>query len=476
MKFVFYDTETSGSDPRFDQALQFAAVVTDENFNELEAVNLRCRLLPHIVPTPDALLVTRVNPNDIAAAPLSHYEFATQIHGKMSGWGPAIYMGQNIIRFDEEVMRQTFWQNLLEPYLTTSRGSQRADLLNILQVATAIFPNCIATGVTENGNPSFKLDVIAPMNGFENHNAHDALGDVRASIYMARLVRERCPTVWDRMMANADPRKATTLIETNRMFFLVTHFGTPKIHQVTRCGAQPSNTKQVVSFDLANDPTPYLDMTAEQLAEVLESKDNPFRRFRTNAMPAVFEPSAGFTPTVEIDQALLIQRLDLIHGHPTFRDNMSKALELRAEKFETSEHVEDQIYAGFPSWDDKNRMQAFHRLPDWTARYAAQGQFQDKRLRNLALRLVFVNAPDVLPQSVRDAVMRAMVNDRLLTEADVPWTTVKTARACFEGKPETPELGIIRAWLDAFEANARETAARLAPPAPPAEPIGPAAA
>ena len=34
--FVFYDTETTGTDTAFDQILQFAAIQTDENLRELD--------------------------------------------------------------------------------------------------------------------------------------------------------------------------------------------------------------------------------------------------------------------------------------------------------------------------------------------------------------------------------------------------------------------------------------------------------
>ena len=62
--FVFYDFETTGRSPVFDQALQFAAIYTDENFVEKERINIRSRLLPYILPAPKALEVTGVNPND----------------------------------------------------------------------------------------------------------------------------------------------------------------------------------------------------------------------------------------------------------------------------------------------------------------------------------------------------------------------------------------------------------------------------
>ncbi len=47
MDFVFYDLETTGISPEFDQPLQFAAIWTDENFVEKARINIRCRLAPH---------------------------------------------------------------------------------------------------------------------------------------------------------------------------------------------------------------------------------------------------------------------------------------------------------------------------------------------------------------------------------------------------------------------------------------------
>ena len=37
-KFVFYDYETTGISPEYDQPLQFAAIITDLDFNEIERV------------------------------------------------------------------------------------------------------------------------------------------------------------------------------------------------------------------------------------------------------------------------------------------------------------------------------------------------------------------------------------------------------------------------------------------------------
>ena len=60
MNFVFYDTETTGTDTAFSQILQFGAIRTDATLNVIESFEIRSKLLPHIVPSPGAMAVTGV--------------------------------------------------------------------------------------------------------------------------------------------------------------------------------------------------------------------------------------------------------------------------------------------------------------------------------------------------------------------------------------------------------------------------------
>jgi exodeoxyribonuclease-1 len=55
MTFVIYDTETTGTNTAFDQILQFGAIKTDCELNELDRFKIRCRLLPYVVPAPGAM-------------------------------------------------------------------------------------------------------------------------------------------------------------------------------------------------------------------------------------------------------------------------------------------------------------------------------------------------------------------------------------------------------------------------------------
>ena len=104
MAFVFYDTETTGTSTFFDQILEFAAIRTDDEFRELDRFHIRCRLLPHVIPSPRALRITQVAPATLIDSTLpSHYEMMTKIHEKLLSWSPANFVGFNSIQFDEDL-------------------------------------------------------------------------------------------------------------------------------------------------------------------------------------------------------------------------------------------------------------------------------------------------------------------------------------------------------------------------------------
>lgn len=70
MSFVFYDTETTGLRIGFDQIVQFAAIRTDNDLNELDRFEIRSKLLPHVVPHPTALLTNGLRIGQLTDASL----------------------------------------------------------------------------------------------------------------------------------------------------------------------------------------------------------------------------------------------------------------------------------------------------------------------------------------------------------------------------------------------------------------------
>ena len=47
--FVFYDFETSSSNKQWGQIIEVGAILTDDQLNELDRFDARCRLSPGII-------------------------------------------------------------------------------------------------------------------------------------------------------------------------------------------------------------------------------------------------------------------------------------------------------------------------------------------------------------------------------------------------------------------------------------------
>ena len=222
MPFVFYDTETTGTSRHYDQILQFAAVYTDDDLNEIDRFELRCRLLPHVIPTAGTILVTGVSLHRLLDPALpSHHDFICRCHAKLTEWSPATFIGYNSVRFDEQLLRQAFYQNLKPIYLTNTDGNARQDLLPLMRAANCVSPGTFSMPKNDNGKVSFKLDRVAPANGFIDHDAHDALGDVLATIHLARLLKDRAPDVWRRSLAFCNRSGVERFIDSNDCFYLI---------------------------------------------------------------------------------------------------------------------------------------------------------------------------------------------------------------------------------------------------------------
>ncbi len=97
MGFIFYDTETTGLSRAFDQIVQFAAVATNDTLEPIpgRSMDLRCRRLPHVVPSPKALLLSRVSPTRLETASHSHLEMTEEIDRQLDQWEPAKVAGSH---------------------------------------------------------------------------------------------------------------------------------------------------------------------------------------------------------------------------------------------------------------------------------------------------------------------------------------------------------------------------------------------
>ena len=81
--FVFYDFETSSSNKQWGQIIEVGAILTDDQLNELDRFDAKCRLSAGIIPEAMALIVSNTSPKQLKETNLSHYEMVRQFVEKL---------------------------------------------------------------------------------------------------------------------------------------------------------------------------------------------------------------------------------------------------------------------------------------------------------------------------------------------------------------------------------------------------------
>lgn len=432
MSLIFYDLETSGTTQGFDQILQFAALRTDDDLEQVgDAYEVRSRLLPHVIPAPRALQVTGMTIEQLLdPGRPSHYEMICQIRETVGGWCPGVFVGYNSLRFDEEFLRHAFYQCLHGPYLTNTGGSGRADALALMRAISIIHPDVLTVPISEKGKPTYKLDRLAPANGLMHENAHDALADVEAMVSLCRRVRDAHPHLWRRFLALGHKANVFDFLGEHRAFLVFETAGGQSVaNVVVKLGANAGQSSLVYCLDLRCDIDELKGLSEEELAKRLAKTPRPVRRLKANAAPILLgldEAPARLLGGLTAAEARA--RAELVLGDPGFVARLIACASAGETVYEPSEHVEQQLYeGGFWSRADQQLMDEFHRTP-WEGRVDVAARFQDRRLRILARRLIFFERPELLSEAERqrlaDAVARRILDD---VEDGRPWLTVPKA-------------------------------------------------
>src|SRR5690606_1206785 len=113
-----------------------------------------------------------------------------------------IFTGFNTIRFDDEFMRYLQYRNFYDPYVWQWQdGRSRWDLLDVVRMTRALRPEGIKWAFDTDGKPTNRLEFLTSVNKLTHTDAHDALSDVKATIALARLVRNKQPKLFDYLLS-----------------------------------------------------------------------------------------------------------------------------------------------------------------------------------------------------------------------------------------------------------------------------------
>ncbi len=191
---LFYDIETTGLNKCFDQVLQFAAIRTDLELNELSRHEIRIKLNPDVIPSPHAILTHHIGYQAMAQGQ-NEYEAIQEIHRLLNQPG-TLSLGYNTLGFDDEFLRFSFYRNLLPPY--THQYANQCGRLDIYPITVLYYlfkQDALIWPVIDN-KVSLKLEQISAKNNLMTGTAHDAMVDVEATLRLAKILKQHT-SMWD---------------------------------------------------------------------------------------------------------------------------------------------------------------------------------------------------------------------------------------------------------------------------------------
>ncbi len=433
--FLWHDYETFGVNPRRDRPAQFAAIRTDAALNEIgEPVMLYCQPATDVLPDPESCLITGITPQECAQKGIPEHEFAARINDLL-GLPGTIGVGYNSIRFDDEVTRHLLWRNLLDPYAREwQNGCGRWDLLDVVRTAHALRPDGIEWPKAEDGTTTFKLERLTAANGLAHEAAHDALSDVRATIALARLLRERQPRLFDFCLSlhkkervAQELRLPTTLSDARPFLHISGRFGAARgcMALMAPLAMHPTNQNELLAWDLSADPAELADLKPDDIRARLfvasaELPDGvarlPIKGVHLNKSPmviggvSVLQKQPQLAERWGIDLAQSATHFDRLRALP----DLSALWPVVYERPATAQPADpdEDLYGGFVGNADRRRLADLLRRTPSELAHARTG-FDDPRLEELFFRYRARNWPDSL-NDAEGARWRAHLHARLI--------------------------------------------------------------
>ena len=428
--FYWHDYETFGANPAMDWPSQFAGIRTDAELNEIgEPLNIYCKQPLDHLPNPVAAVVTGLSPQEVNSKGMIEPEFMRLIHHEFMQSGTC-GVGYNSLRFDDEVTRHALYRNFYDPYAREwQNGNSRWDLIDMVRLAGAIRPDGIEWPLREDGFKSFRLEELTEANGISHGHAHDALSDVRATIGMAKLVRDRQRKLFDYVLNLRNKHVVSKMLNLAQQDMVVHVSGMFGGHRnnlavIVPLANHPINKNGIVVYDLAVDPAPLLDLSAEQIRERLFTPVDqlpegveriPLKTVHINKCPVIAPIkvlSAQNQNELNIDLALCEKHRQQLLDSPELVAKVQAVFSERPDNGDGVRDPEKMLYSGgFFSSSDKGAMsQIVASAPEQLASLSIN--FQDARLEEMLLRYRGRHYPGTLDDEDRQAWLQ-FCRDRL---------------------------------------------------------------
>lgn len=392
--FFFYDLETSGLNPRTDRIMQFAGQRTDLNLNPIgEPVNVLVKMTDDALPSPGAIMVTKITPQQTLADGIAEAEFCKKVSEEIFVPG-TIAVGYNTVRFDDEFMRACFWRNFYDAYEWEWKDDRsRWDMLDVVRLTRALRPEGINWPFTEDGKPTNRLELITKLNGVSHEHAHDALSDVFATIAVAKLIKEKQPKLFDYLFKIRGKNDVKRLVNLDNK--------QPFVYASGRYSSEFNKTTVAFPLTSGRNGNVLVYDLRYNLDEIDPEKIYPIvKELGFNKCPAVAPLAVldnGGWEKIGLTRELVDKNLATLLKHPEFAEKMREEIENKPE-FPKALEPEAALYDGFLNDADRIKVAAVRNAePNKLADF--HPDFQDERLGDLLLHYKGRNFPESLSES-----------------------------------------------------------------------------
>jgi exodeoxyribonuclease-1 len=421
--FFFYDLETSGFNPRSARIMQFAGQRTDLSLKPIgEPVNVLIKLTPDVLPEPDAIMVTGITPQQTIADGISEAAFLKLFYQEVALPG-TIFTGFNSVRFDDEFMRFLQYRNFCDAYeWQWQDGKSRWDILDVVRMTRALRPDGIEWPFAPDGKPANRLEFLTKVNKLDHFAAHDALSDVQATIAVAALLQTKHPELFDYLLTMREKKKVAELVQQGKPFvYTSSHYSSSVLHTtaVVQIAKHPQQDASLV-YDLRHDPTPYLQMSPQELAAIWKySKDPdavrlPVKTLKYNRCPAIAPlgviKDEAAQSRINLSLETITKHLQLLTPElQNFAEKLQQAvglLDAEREHEQTSMvdnqlNVDGRLYDGFITPADKPLMGVVRVAEPHDINGVLAERFSDERLKRLLPLYKARNFPAALDEEER---------------------------------------------------------------------------
>ena len=254
-----------------------------------------------------------------------------------------------------------------------------------------------------------------------------------------RLIRKNAKQIYDQSFNTTSKHKVSNILEKDRIFTTTFYYyGKARPFLVTYL-CDHGEYKWPIVFCLEQDPENFLKLDINSLKGELKKPGKWARNLPANKHPIILDKNLGLELDIykNIGLKKLKERADKIYQNKQFSEKVSFALgEIARDKKISQEEkrlaYEDRLVSdGFPDEQDKNTMEEFQSINEWSKKNQAISKIKDPRYKHFGKRLIYQNQPEVLSKEEYKEIHKDIAK-KILSIEETNFTTIPMAESLID--------------------------------------------